>query len=73
MRTAYRSTSAAGSFGELKVKKYLSILIAATFVTAAVPAISVVTATGAHAWPKSKKCTDWCTNRSTGQKFRIRR
>jgi hypothetical protein len=22
---------------------------------------------------EAKKCTDWCTNKSTGQKFRIRR
>ena len=36
-----------------------------------VPAASVTTATPAAAWGKSKKCTDWCTNRS-GHKFRIR-
>jgi hypothetical protein len=54
------------------VKKTLSMLIAASFMMAAVPAISVATATGAHAWPKSKKCTDWCTNKRTGGKFRLK-
>jgi hypothetical protein len=39
--------------------------------TLAAPVVSVATSTEAAAWPKKKKCTDWCTNRY-GQKFRIR-
>ena len=54
------------------MKKYLATLMAAAFVAlAAAPVMSVVTAGEAAAWGKSKKCTDWCTNRN-GQKFRIR-
>jgi hypothetical protein len=53
------------------MKKLMSALMAAAFVAlAAAPVMSVVTATDAAAWGKSKRCTDWCTNRH-GQKFRI--
>lgn len=39
------------------MKTLLSMLVAAGVVLTAIPAVSVVTATGAHAWPKHKKCT----------------
>jgi hypothetical protein len=39
-------------------------------VTLAAPVASVVTSTEAAAWPKHKKCVDWCTSRS-GHKFRL--
>ena len=57
---------------ENDLKRILTALALAAFtVTLAAPVASVATATGAHAWPKKKKCTDWCTNRY-GQKFRVR-
>lgn len=49
------------------MKILLTILILATTI---VPVASITTATTVEA--KSKKCHDWCTNRSTGRKFRIR-
>lgn len=39
-------------------------------ITAVLLASFALGATEAMAWPKHKKCTDWCTNRY-GQKFRI--
>jgi hypothetical protein len=48
-----------------------ALALAALTVALTVPVVSVVTSTEAAAWPKKKKCTDWCTNRH-GQKFRIR-
>jgi hypothetical protein len=54
------------------MRKFIITAMSALFVvTLAGPVASVATATGASAWPKHKKCTDWCTNRH-GQKFRIR-
>ena len=53
--------------------KFIFASMAALFLVAvATPVASIATSTEASAWPKSKKCTDWCTNRSTGAKFRIR-
>ena len=49
---------------------FTALALAALTVTLAAPVVSVATATGAHAWPKHKKCVDWCTNRH-GQKFRV--
>ena len=54
------------------MKKLVSTILAAAFLALAVaPVASVVTASEAAAWGKSKRCTDWCTNRH-GQKFRLR-
>lgn len=54
------------------MKRLLTALALTVFtVTLVVPVASIATSTEAAAWGKSKKCTDWCTNRS-GQKFRIR-
>jgi hypothetical protein len=57
----------------ITMKKLILSAVAATFLAVlAAPVVSVATSTEAAAWPKHKKCTDWCTNRH-GQKFRIRR
>jgi hypothetical protein len=57
----------------MAMKRILTALtLAVVTVTLAVPAVSVATSTEAVAWPKKKKCTDWCTNRH-GQKFRLKR
>jgi len=57
------------------VKKIMLSTLTAVFIaTLAVPVTlvaSVATSSEAAAWPKKKKCTDWCTNRH-GQKFRLR-
>lgn len=54
------------------MKTLLTILTLAFATAVIVPAASITTATTAEAKAKSKKCHDWCTNKRTGRKFRIR-